>query len=232
MVDERTPALTLGVRGIVADRRRRAHRPARPPLGHVRRRGAQRRARAADDAGRGPARARRPAARRAARRHRAADRRRDRLVGDAPGRRARARGGRRPRPAPRCGARLLPRATGPTPRSTSTASRAATPRRCARSSRPRRARSSRSGLRRASARRMRAATLERLMRAAAPEAAEVTFTQYGTGEPAAFDPGTPALLLCREAIERGSGMPLGAGARRAARSACSRRSPTRASPAR
>jgi acetylornithine deacetylase/succinyl-diaminopimelate desuccinylase-like protein len=47
--------------------------------------------------------------------------------------------------------------------------------------------------------------LVRLLREAAPEGAEVEITATGTGEPAAFDPNEPALKLAVEAMEKACG---------------------------
>jgi acetylornithine deacetylase/succinyl-diaminopimelate desuccinylase-like protein len=50
------------------------------------------------------------------------------------------------------------------------------------------------------------ATLERLMRAVLPAGADVQIVRHGAGEPAAFDPGQPALALAREALRRACGV--------------------------
>jgi acetylornithine deacetylase/succinyl-diaminopimelate desuccinylase-like protein len=49
------------------------------------------------------------------------------------------------------------------------------------------------------------AVLVRLLREAVPEGAEVEITATGTGEPAAFDPAEPALKLAVEAMQRACG---------------------------
>ena len=120
------PALSIATRGLAAFNIRVQHRRARPALGDVRQRGAERDPRADDDAGRDPA-ARRPRARRAAGRHRAGHRRGARGLGAAADRRRRApRGGGDP-------VRLAPPRTSstsappPRPPSRSTASSAASP---------------------------------------------------------------------------------------------------------
>jgi acetylornithine deacetylase/succinyl-diaminopimelate desuccinylase-like protein len=51
------------------------------------------------------------------------------------------------------------------------------------------------------------ATLERLLRDGVPEGAEVEIVRHGAGEPAAFDPDTPALRLAAEALARACGTP-------------------------
>jgi acetylornithine deacetylase/succinyl-diaminopimelate desuccinylase-like protein len=48
-------------------------------------------------------------------------------------------------------------------------------------------------------------TAERLVREAAPAGAEVTITRHGLGRPAMFDPSLPALKLARAAIHRSTG---------------------------
>jgi acetylornithine deacetylase/succinyl-diaminopimelate desuccinylase-like protein len=48
-------------------------------------------------------------------------------------------------------------------------------------------------------------TAERLIRDAAPAGAEVTITRHGLGRPAIFDPSLPALELARAAIHRSTG---------------------------
>jgi acetylornithine deacetylase/succinyl-diaminopimelate desuccinylase-like protein len=48
-------------------------------------------------------------------------------------------------------------------------------------------------------------TAERLIRNAAPDGAELTITQHGLGRPAMFDPSLPALRLARAAIHRATG---------------------------
>jgi acetylornithine deacetylase/succinyl-diaminopimelate desuccinylase-like protein len=49
--------------------------------------------------------------------------------------------------------------------------------------------------------------LERLLRQGVPEGAEVEFRVTGTGEPAAFDPSEPAIELAVEALARSCGTP-------------------------
>ena len=49
------------------------------------------------------------------------------------------------------------------------------------------------------------AALERLLRAAVPAGAEVEIVHHGAGEPAAFDPAAPALQLAIGALERACG---------------------------
>ncbi len=48
-------------------------------------------------------------------------------------------------------------------------------------------------------------TAERLIREAAPAGAELTITRHGLGRPAMFDPALPALKLARAAIHRATG---------------------------
>ncbi len=48
-------------------------------------------------------------------------------------------------------------------------------------------------------------TAERLIREATPEGAELTITRHGLGRPAMFDPSLPALKLARAAIHRATG---------------------------
>jgi acetylornithine deacetylase/succinyl-diaminopimelate desuccinylase-like protein len=48
-------------------------------------------------------------------------------------------------------------------------------------------------------------TAERLIREATPAGAELTITRYGLGRPARFDPALPALKLARAAIHRATG---------------------------
>jgi acetylornithine deacetylase/succinyl-diaminopimelate desuccinylase-like protein len=48
-------------------------------------------------------------------------------------------------------------------------------------------------------------TVEQLIRDATPTGAELTITRYGIGRPAVFDPALPALRLAREAIGRAAG---------------------------
>jgi acetylornithine deacetylase/succinyl-diaminopimelate desuccinylase-like protein len=50
-------------------------------------------------------------------------------------------------------------------------------------------------------------TLQRLIRRAVPPGAEVDLIKHGAGEPAAFDPSTPALRLAASALERACGVP-------------------------